>query len=264
DQLLPLLPVGRSLRLSQASHALLPQWTFSSPMHALQRLVPANAGIIDERCWHLSTPERRPRRAWGPIPVSGGGGGIGQGAHRAHRMPSYFLHLEDEPGAADEAAESLRSNGAADSVKNSCRFFAHIDKSDSGQMMPDTKAAARELLLVYGALPIVYVIVGRLGLFLAPSPGYATVVFLPAGIAVAAAFMAGLATLPGTFIGSLMLNLWVAQAIGLELDGAHVAAAVVIAFASALQAATGGFLLRKSIGYPAPLDNPRDILLVLL
>jgi PAS domain S-box-containing protein len=131
-------------------------------------------------------------------------------------------------------------------------------------MMPDTKAATRELLLVYGALPIVYVIVGRLGLILAPSPGYATAVFLPAGIAVTAAFIAGLTTLPGTFIGSLMLNLWVAQAIGLELDGAHVAAAVVIAFASALQAATGGLLLRKSIGYPAPLDNPRDLLLFLL
>jgi two-component sensor histidine kinase/integral membrane sensor domain MASE1 len=131
-------------------------------------------------------------------------------------------------------------------------------------MMPDTKATARELLLVYGALPIVYVIVGRLGLILAPSPGYATAVFLPAGLAVAAAFIAGLATLPGTFIGSLMLNLWVAQGIGLELDGAHVAAAAVIAFASALQAATGGLLLRKSIGYPAPLDNPRDLLLFLL
>src|SRR5262245_10052123 len=99
-------------------------------------------------------------------------------------------------------------------------------------MMPDTRATTRELLLVYGALPIVYVIVGRLGLILAPSPGYATAVFLPAGIAVAAAFIAGLATLPGTFIGSLMLNLWVAQAIGIELDGAHIASAVVMAFVS--------------------------------
>src|SRR5262245_66524391 len=98
-------------------------------------------------------------------------------------------------------------------------------------MMPD-KAAARKLLLIYGALPIAYVIAGRLGLFLAPSPGYATAVFLPAGIAVAAAFIAGLATLPGTFIGSLMLNLWVAQVIGIELDGAHIASAVVMAFVS--------------------------------
>jgi PAS domain S-box-containing protein len=110
----------------------------------------------------------------------------------------------------------------------------------------------------------VYVIAGRLGLVLAASPGYATAVFLPAGIAVAAAFISGLATLPGTFLGSLVLNLWIAQAIGLGLDGAHVAAAAVIACASALQAAAGGILLRKSIGYPAPLDNPRDLLFFLL
>src|SRR5215470_7919264 len=117
-----------------------------------------------------------------------------------------------------------------------------MDKSDSGQMMPDTKAAARKLLLIYGALPIAYVIAGRLGLILAASPGYATAVFLPAGIAVAAAFIAGLASLPGTFLGALLLNLWIAQAIGLGLDSAHSAAAIVIACASALQAATGGVL----------------------
>ena len=38
-------------------------------------------------------------------------------------------------------------------------------------MMPDMKAAVRKLLLVYGALPIAYVIFGRLGLDLAVSPG---------------------------------------------------------------------------------------------
>jgi len=130
-------------------------------------------------------------------------------------------------------------------------------------MMPDTKAAARKLLLIYGALPIVYVIAGRLGLILAASPGYATAVFLPAGIAVAAAFIGGLATLPGTFLGSLLLNLWVAQATGLGLDSAHIAVATMIAGASTLQAAMGGLVLRKSIGYPAPLDNPRDILVFL-
>jgi hypothetical protein len=40
--------------------------------------------------------------------------------------------------------------------------------------------------------------------------------------------------------------------------------AVVIASASALQAAACGLVLRKSIGYPAALDNPRDLLLFLL
>jgi len=131
-------------------------------------------------------------------------------------------------------------------------------------MMPDTKAAVRKLLLVYGALPLAYVIVGRLGLVLAVSPGYATAIFLPAGIALAAAFMVGLASLPGIFVGSLLLNLSVTHSIGYELDGVHVAVAVIIASASSLQAAAGGLALRKCIGYPAPLDNPRDLLLFLL
>jgi PAS domain S-box-containing protein len=131
-------------------------------------------------------------------------------------------------------------------------------------MMPDMKVAVRKWLLVYGALPLAYVIAGRLGMLLAVSPGYATAVFLPAGIAVAAAFMVGLASLPGVFVGSLLLNLSVVHSIGHELDGAHVAAAVIIAFASALQAGACGLVLRKCIGYPAALDNPRDLLLFLL
>ena len=95
-------------------------------------------------------------------------------------------------------------------------------------------------------------------------PADATEIFLPAGIAVAAAFMVGLASLPGIFVGSLLLNLSVAYSIGHKLDGVHVAVAVVIASASALQAAACGLVLRKSIGYPAALDNPRDLLLFLL
>ena len=54
-------------------------------------------------------------------------------------------------------------------------------------------------LLLYVALPFTYVILGRLGLLFALPPGYATAIFLPAGLAVAAIFVAGSASLPGTF-----------------------------------------------------------------
>jgi integral membrane sensor domain MASE1 len=101
-------------------------------------------------------------------------------------------------------------------------------------------------------------------LLLAVPPGYATAVFVPAGIAVAAAFMMGAASLPGTFLGSLLLNLWVGYSIGHEIDIVNLATAAVIASASMLQAAAAGVLLRLVIGYPAPLDNPRDILFYLL
>src|SRR5919201_5333321 len=96
--------------------------------------------------------------------------------------------------------------------------------------------AVRRQLLVYAALPLAYVISGRLGLLLAVPPGYATAVFVPAGIAVTAMFMAGAATLPGTFIGSLLLNIWIGYSLGHQLDGTGIAAAFAIAFASILQA----------------------------
>jgi len=125
-------------------------------------------------------------------------------------------------------------------------------------------AGACRWLLIYAALPLAYVICGRLGLVLAVPPGYATAVFLPAGIAVAAMFMAGAATLPATFLGSLLLNIWIGYTIGGHIGIVSIAAAVVIALASMLQAAIGGTVLRRSIGYPAGLDNPRDLLLFLL
>ena len=76
-------------------------------------------------------------------------------------------------------------------------------------MFQQEKPGARRTLLIYAALPLAYIVCGRLGLLLAGPPGYATAVFLPAGIAVAAMFVAGAATLPGIFIGAFVLNVWV-------------------------------------------------------
>ena len=124
--------------------------------------------------------------------------------------------------------------------------------------------AVRRRLLVYVMLPLAYVITGRLGLLLAVPPGYATAVFVPAGIAVGAVFMAGPSILPGIFIGSLLLNLWVGYSIAGHFELLGSAAALVIAVASALQAALGGAVLRRVIGYPAGLDNPRDLVSLLV
>src|SRR5262249_13350941 len=124
--------------------------------------------------------------------------------------------------------------------------------------------AARRQLLFYAALPIAYVVAGRLGLLLAVPPGYATAGFLPGGIAVAGTFMAGAATLPGTFLGSLLLNIWIGYSIAHRFELSGVAVALVIAAASTLQAAVGGAALRRVIGYPATFDSTRDLLLFLL
>jgi len=114
-------------------------------------------------------------------------------------------------------------------------------------------------LLPYLSLTIAYVISGVLGLLLAVPPGYATAIFLPAGIAVGAMLIAGRATLPWTFIGSFLLNAWTAYSLDHHLQPIEVAVATVIAGASTLQAALGGFMLRRAIGYPTALDNGRDL-----
>ena len=124
-------------------------------------------------------------------------------------------------------------------------------------------SAARQLLLIYGALPLAYVITGHLGLILAVSPGYATAVFLPAGIGVGAAFMLGVASVPGTFLGSFVLNIWTGYSVH-TLGTVNLGTAAIIAFASALQAGIGGALLRRVIGYPTLLDTLHDLLLFLL
>jgi integral membrane sensor domain MASE1 len=123
---------------------------------------------------------------------------------------------------------------------------------------------ARRQLLLYVALPLAYIVTGRLGLLLAADPGYATVVFLPAGIAVTATFFAGVTALPGIFLGSFLLNLWIGYLIVGQLNLTEIAAALVIAAGSMTQAAIGGTVLRRTIGYPAAFQKPSDIFLFFL
>lgn len=120
--------------------------------------------------------------------------------------------------------------------------------------------AVRSRLLIYVALPVSYAITGWLGLFLALPPGYATPIFLPAGIALTATFIAGSVSLPSVFAGSLILNAWVGYSISHRGDLIEVAAAIAIAAASTFQAYIGSSALRRFVGYPASLDTLRDIL----
>src|SRR5262245_29783236 len=116
-------------------------------------------------------------------------------------------------------------------------------------------------LLVYIALPLAYIVTGRLGVILAAPPGYATPVFLPAGIAVTATFVAGAIALPGTFLGSFLLNVWIGYLIAGGINLMQIVIALVIATGSTTQAAIGGAALRWMIGYPVPFSKPSDILI---
>jgi signal transduction histidine kinase/ActR/RegA family two-component response regulator/sensor domain CHASE-containing protein len=111
----------------------------------------------------------------------------------------------------------------------------------------------------YLLLTVAYLVTGKLALLLALPPGYASPIFPPAGISVAGMLIGGRATLPWTFLGSFLLNLWIGYSAIHEPTETGLAAAVIIAAASMLQAAIGGTVLGRAIGYPAPLDNGRDL-----
>src|SRR5262249_56560042 len=115
--------------------------------------------------------------------------------------------------------------------------------------------------LVHVAWPLAYVVTGRLCLLPAPPPGSATAVFLPAGLAVTATFVAGATALPGTFLGSFLLNLWIGHLIAGRINLSQIVTALVIAAGSTTQAAIGGAALRRTNGYPVPFSKPSDICL---
>jgi signal transduction histidine kinase len=129
-------------------------------------------------------------------------------------------------------------------------------------LAPETRLAAIasragnfRSMLFYPALALSYVATGRLGLLLAVPPGYATVIFPPAGIAAAAMLTAGAASLPSVFLGSLILNFWIGYSAGGARLTTALYAASLIAVASTAQAALTGWVLKRAIGDPPALDN---------
>ena len=123
---------------------------------------------------------------------------------------------------------------------------------------------ARGPVLYHALLTVAYVVSGKAALLLAVPPGFASPIFPPTGIAVAAVLAIGRPVLPWIFLGSLLLNLWTAYSLDHEYRWVCLAAAAAIATASTLQAAFGGSALRRAIGYPTPLDNGPDLWRLLL
>lgn len=91
-------------------------------------------------------------------------------------------------------------------------------------------------ILQVGLLALAYLATGKLGLLLAIPPGYATAVWPPSGIALAALLLYGPHLWPGVLIGSFLVNIFT------SLD------------ASTAQALTRSLLLATSVGTGASLQ----------
>lgn len=115
------------------------------------------------------------------------------------------------------------------------------------------------------ALALANYAMGRLGLLLAIPPGFATAVFPPSGIAVAALLLWGTRLWPGVFLGSFCFNLHLAVAASPDatLVGAAPVAAC-IALGSSVQAVVAVTLIRRSTRAPTELTDESDVFALLL
>ncbi len=112
------------------------------------------------------------------------------------------------------------------------------------------------------ALALAYYVTGKLGLLMAIQPGYATVVWPPSGIALAAILLFGARLWPGALIGSFAVN--IATSFNPDPGGWVTAKSVLIPLmiggGAALQAVYGAFLVRRYVGQPLELVRERDVI----
>ena len=108
----------------------------------------------------------------------------------------------------------------------------------------------RDLIFLI-VLAAFYIAAGRLGLQLDAVSGFATLVWAPSGIALAALLRFGLRLWPGVTLGALVVNLW---------TGAPVLAAIGIAIGNTLEPVLATLILRR-LGFRG-LDRVRDVMML--
>lgn len=117
-------------------------------------------------------------------------------------------------------------------------------------------------LLLNLLLAAVYSATGWIGLTWAMEAGFATHVWPPSGIALAAVLHFGYRVTPGVLLGSFAANLLSDNSLAGDLAPATgaIGAAAGVALGAALQAAGSCWLIRRLVGYPDPLVAPRRII----
>ncbi|HZJ55377.1 MAG TPA: MASE1 domain-containing protein [Myxococcaceae bacterium] len=117
----------------------------------------------------------------------------------------------------------------------------------AGQARPGALAQASELILVF----VAYVLSARLGLTLAPVSGFATLVWPPTGIALAALLLRGVRLWPALMLGALVANVW---------SGASFWVATGIGIGNTLEAILAVALLTRVARIHLGLDRLSDVL----
>ena len=110
------------------------------------------------------------------------------------------------------------------------------------------------------AVGVAYYVVGRLALFLAIPPGYATAVWPAAGVALVAILLLGTRVWPGILAAHFFVNIFTAfDASSLGAVVKSVTLPLIIAGGGVLQAVCGAALIRRTIGPTVLLQDEREI-----
>ncbi len=109
-------------------------------------------------------------------------------------------------------------------------------------------------------LAAAYAVTGWLSTRLAISPGYATAIFPPAGIALVALLTGGMRLWPGVWLGSFLLNTGIAFASPSGLTARSATVAACIGLGAAMQTVAGTLLVRRLSPNYRILDDVPTIL----
>ena len=119
---------------------------------------------------------------------------------------------------------------------------------------PDAKHLGRYVASL-AALALVYVAAARLGLMVDAIAGFATLVWAPTGIALAALLVSGYRLWPAIFVGAFAVNVW---------TGAPLLAALGIAAGNTLEAVAGAWAVRRIRGFRLALDRMQDVVAIIV
>ena len=115
---------------------------------------------------------------------------------------------------------------------------------------PPARDAAAIALLAAG-----YVVAGRLGLVITAVGGFATPVWAPTGLSLAALVLFGQRLWPGIALGALLVNLWAGASAGVALG---------ISAGNTLEAVLGAYALSRVPGFDPGLGRLKDVLAFVL
>ena len=124
--------------------------------------------------------------------------------------------------------------------------------------MPDPEPSFSRRLGEILGLATAYAATGKLALFLAIPPGFATAIWPPSGIALATLLVVGSRAWPGVLLGSFLVN------VSPTLDRTSLAVAAAIAAGAVVQALVGASLVRRFLGTSLELRRGWDITTFLL